>query len=234
MLSPTAWLTDEIIHAAQLLLHSNIPLAGGLQNPIRGTTCSFDVECGEFLQILHNGVDHWLLVSTLGIVKEGVVLVYDSKYNYLTSHTQLQIASLLNTPHSVIRAKFIDVQQQSGNSDCGLFAIAYATALSLGEDPGKIDFDKSSLRKHLYSCLKSKKITMFPVIRRKRVVKVRDTVEIKIYCNCRLPEVGPMLECSKCLQWYHDSCVQPPQQALDNSGYLWYCVKCTMSCMSTE
>ena len=43
-----------------------------------------------------------------------------------------QIASLLATKQPTIRVKFMDVQIQSGMSDCGLFAIAYATALSLG------------------------------------------------------------------------------------------------------
>jgi len=103
-------------------------------------------------------------VSTLGV--SGVVLVYDSKYSHLTSHTELQIASLIHTPRSHICVKFIDVPTQSGDSECEILAIAYATALSLKEDPGKIEFAESGLRNHLYKCLKNKKMTMFPVRRR--------------------------------------------------------------------
>ena len=42
-----------------------------------------------------------------------------------------QIASLLATQHPVITLKFVDLQMQSGTYDCGLFAIAHATALEI-------------------------------------------------------------------------------------------------------
>ena len=190
-------------------------ITGGLQDPIRGTVCSFDIERGEFLQILHNRYDHWLLVSTLGVSEGGVVLVYDSKYSHLTSHTELQIASLIHTPRSHICVKFIDVPTQSGDSECGIFAIAYATALSLKEDPGKIEFAESGLRNHLYKCLKNKKMTIFPVLRRRRAIRIKCTENIKIYCQCRLPEIGSMVECSRCLEWFHVStCAKPSKKAL--------------------
>ena len=38
-------------------------------------------------------------------------------------------------------AKFMDVQMQCGESDCGLFSIAFTTALVFGEPPGHILFD---------------------------------------------------------------------------------------------
>ena len=40
---------------------------------------------------------------------------------------QAQVASILHTDYNI--------KKQSGSSDCGLFAIAYATALALGERP---------------------------------------------------------------------------------------------------
>jgi len=114
----------------------------------------------------------------------------------LTSHAELQIASLFHTPCSHICVNFIDVPTQSGDSECGIFAIAYATALSLKQDPGKIEFAESGLRNHLYKSLKNRKMTIFPVLRRKRSIRIKRTENIKIYCQCRLPEIGPMLECS--------------------------------------
>ena len=44
-----------------------------------------------------------------------------------------QIAALLETKHNVITLKHMDVQMQSGTYDCGLFAIAFATARVHGE-----------------------------------------------------------------------------------------------------
>ena len=66
LLHPRAWLNDNIIHAAQVLLKSQAPMVGGLQEPGKGHVCSFDIERGEFVQILHDGHGHWLMVSTVG------------------------------------------------------------------------------------------------------------------------------------------------------------------------
>ena len=42
-----------------------------------------------------------------------------------------------------------NVQWQSGSSDCGLFAVAFATAICAGCDPASSVFDQTSMRQHL-------------------------------------------------------------------------------------
>ena len=64
--SPSAWLSDTIIDAAQKLLKQKVPLQNGFQDICCGRTCAFDIESTEFTQILHNGHDHWLTISTFG------------------------------------------------------------------------------------------------------------------------------------------------------------------------
>ena len=64
---------------------------------------------------------------------EGSEEVIFGEMNMACDELQQQIASILITPHSSIILHFIDVQLQSRSSDCGLFAIAYATALVFGE-----------------------------------------------------------------------------------------------------
>ena len=49
---------------------------------------------------------------------------------------------------------FVPVQQQSNGSDCGVFAIAFATCLVLETDPRQVTFDVNGIRHHLASCLK--------------------------------------------------------------------------------
>ena len=49
LLHPRVWLNDNIIHAAQVLLKSKVPVIGGLQEPGKGHICSFDIERGEFV-----------------------------------------------------------------------------------------------------------------------------------------------------------------------------------------
>ena len=53
-------------------------------------------------------------------------------------------------------------QQQSNTADCGVFAIAFATAICNGQDPEKLLFKTSDMRKHLNDCLEDKKMWQFP------------------------------------------------------------------------
>ena len=117
LLHPTAWLNDNIIHAAQLLLKKQAPVVGGLQEPGKGQVCAFDIERGEFIQIIHDGHGHWLMISTIGVKNDGEVHVYDSMYPSVGSYTKKQIASILCTEQSKIDVHMMDVQIQAGGSD---------------------------------------------------------------------------------------------------------------------
>jgi polycystin 1L2 len=57
---------------------------------------------------------------------------------------------------------FPPVRNQTGEVDCGLFAIAYAFELAAGNDPTTINFDQSKMRQHLLSCLEREEFTSFP------------------------------------------------------------------------
>ena len=52
---------------------------------------------------------------------------------------------------------------QRGSQDCSLFAIAFATALCLGKQPGRLCFDQDRMCTHLLKCIESQEMTMFPV-----------------------------------------------------------------------
>ena len=103
----------------------------GLQDVSLGLTLHFTVESHEFVQILHNGRGHWLVVSTVG-VEHPEVQVFDSLYSSSSTSVKTQVAALLATDRPSISMSFMDVQMQSGSSDCGIFAIAFATALVFG------------------------------------------------------------------------------------------------------
>ena len=119
--SPTGWLTDDTIEAAQRLIQENNPLVGGLQPPYLGQKCSFTIETGKYIQVVHNEADHWLVVTNIGVHRDGVVRVYDSLYKCLTTSTlELQIASIVNTSQPKISMEFVDVQKQFESSDCGV------------------------------------------------------------------------------------------------------------------
>lgn len=94
---------------------------------------------------------------------------------------------------------------QCGESDCGLFSIAFVTALVFGEQPGHILFDQ---RIH---CFEQKQMSMFPIRKRRRIhYKAKLIENIPIYCLCRMPELPDTkwVKCSLCKEWYHsDTCV---------------------------
>ena len=92
--------------------------------------------------------------------------------------------------------EMIHVQLQQGGFDCGLFSIAFATALANNKHPEQFLFKQDKMREHLHQCLTNEEITMFPAEERRKRVKVVDT--IKLYCDCRMPEIPPMVDCSHC------------------------------------
>ena len=53
--------------------------------------------------------------------------MYDSGEKHILYRNKDQVASLLFTEWSTIKIKFMNVQIQYGSSDCGLFAVAFAT-----------------------------------------------------------------------------------------------------------
>ena len=136
LLSTAAWLNDDIINASQTLLKKANPVMTGLQDVSLDLTLNFTVESHEFIQILHNGRGHWLVVSTVG-VEHPEVQVFDSLYSSSSTSVKTQVAALLATDRPSISMSFMDVQMQSGSSDCGIFAIAFATALVFGRRPGE-------------------------------------------------------------------------------------------------
>ena len=74
----------------------------------------------------------------------------------------------LATSSYEIILNFVDAQMQSGTYDCGLFAVTFATAVTLGHNPGQFLFDQRAVRRHLWTCLNNKKMVMFPVKKRKK------------------------------------------------------------------
>ena len=94
--SPIGWLNDSLINAAQRLLKEVNPAMPGLQDVTLGLTLNFCVEPHEFIQILHTGRGHWLVVSTIG-VQHPVVQVFDSLYTTVSTTLKKQIATFLTT-----------------------------------------------------------------------------------------------------------------------------------------
>ena len=71
------------------------------------------------------------------------VKVYDSLYSELPME---QICALLTSQEPVIDLIYVTVQRQQNGCDCGLFVLAYATALCSGQNPACLLFKQSVMR----------------------------------------------------------------------------------------
>ena len=123
---------------------------------------------GEFVQVLNVRRSHWIAISNIGC-QGGVVNVYDSMPNCdLPRRTKQQIAAILFWKKQNFRLQFQAVQEQRGGSDCGLFAVAFATSLCVGHDPTLISYKQHLLCNDLRECLEKRMMTAFPNTSRRR------------------------------------------------------------------
>ena len=229
VLSPTGWLSDSVIHSAQLLMLQQFPHVSGLQTPVLQQTLAFQVHKGEFVQIICVGNSHWCTVSNISC-DEGEVKVYDSLYSSISNVTLRIIASLVCSSASQLVVRMMDVGTQSNSSDCGVLAIAFAYDVCSGADPCTVKFDCKSIRQHLADCLEKCCLSRFPVVGERRSAGVKKTRTVDLHCSCRLPEVrgDKMAECDTCKIWYHQHCMDIPDYVFDDdSDVPWTCKTCT-------
>lgn len=93
-------LTSGQINQAQVLLKQQYPTIGGLFCCTNGASLDFPKATGEqWLQIVHNGKDHWVLV-TKGFGDSEYVSLYDSLTgkNWHNEHILSCMSSLSKTP----------------------------------------------------------------------------------------------------------------------------------------
>lgn len=146
------WLDDAIITASQSILKQQFPQVNGLQPPILGESLSMEPQPHGFVQIVCIRGNHWICLSTMRC-QPSTVYVYDSLHGKLDAHTKKVVADLMQSKENQIEVRYADVQRQSGASDCGLFALAFATTLYFGDNPETISYTQSAMREHLLPCI---------------------------------------------------------------------------------
>lgn len=222
------WLDDSIITASQSILKQQFPEVNGLQPPILGESFSMEPQPNGFVQIVCIRGNHWICLSSTRC-QPSTVYVYDSLHGKLDAHTKKVVADLMQSKADQIEIRYADVQRQSGGSDCGLFALAFATTLCFGENPETISYTQSAMREHLLSCIEKGQLLKFPQRARRRP-KPALIDHFPIFCVCRLGYNGEeMVECSTCQNWYHVACVHVPLNLLQNKELPWSCAACDAS-----
>ena len=118
-----------------------------------------------------------------------------------------------------------DIQKPRGSSDCGLFAIA--TSLCFGELPQDCEWRQEEMRVHLSKCKEAGNISPFPKFNADRNHELyTSSEEIELFCHCRQPHINNvfMIQCEKCLGWFHRGCEKVPENVTRNTLFL--CKNC--------
>ena len=157
--NPSGWLDCVVIQSAQLLLKHINQNIQGFQTPTLGTVRQFDIMTGDFIQILHINGNHWVCMTSIDC-PQGYVIVLDSLHSPVSRELKQLAQDLLGPNFKGVRK--VRVQQQLNGSDCGIFAIAFATSLAYGQNPVSVSFDIPRMRPHLENCLKSGAMIPFP------------------------------------------------------------------------
>ena len=156
---------DTHIDHVQSLLSISHPALDGLQSTCLSepSGCQFTgTPNGPFVQIMNLAGNHWICVSNVECLV-GHVNVFDSIYSGRTTKLmKQQIVWLLYSSDESITLAWPNIKQQTGSSDCGLFAIANATVICSGVDPTSQDWDQPEMRQHLVKCFQAGYIEMFP------------------------------------------------------------------------
>eukprot|EP00731_Ephydatia_muelleri_P028804 Em0020g448a len=112
ILESNKWVDDVLINASQFLLHSQYGRSG-FQATTLAYNLRFDV-MREFIQILHNGEDHWVTISTIGL-PSGHVNVFDSLYDTCNNFIIEQICAILCTPNDAVVQEVLRVYPPVSN-----------------------------------------------------------------------------------------------------------------------
>jgi len=222
-------LTDLSIDAAQKILRNQFTKSGGLQDTVLGQKLMFKEVSRPFLQILHNGRKHWLLVSNYNC-QPGEINLYDSLYHgRVTDQVKAQICTIYKCPTDklVINAK--PCQQQTNGVDCGIYTVAFAYFVLSGQAFNTID--ETKLRNHFLRCLESGIFQPFPFYSKSIMTNKEETKEVEVHCRCRMPWLWrdkniQMAECEICAKWFHKKCENIPSDVFIHKSLYWYCSNC--------
>ena len=209
-------LSDLHVNAYQNLLETSFPSIHGFQNTLLQHKCPLlkhTDPCGQTLKVVHIRKSHWAALQ----IRSGNVELYDTAYTSASEETMHIIAQLVRCNDHGLTVHMMNVTKQSGTTDCGLYAAAILTCLTMNIDPSGIVFDRQELRQHFTNSLQNGKVSPFPIYKTRRVAtRVLKEEQCPVYCtcSCRMPDNGEdaMICCDKCDEWLHYRCLQsvPP------------------------
>ena len=80
---------------------------------------------------------------------------------HLTSPLALYYQICSNCKVQLFKIRVVRPQKQNGGSDCGVFAIAFATSIAINHNVD-MKFDQARIRAHLVSYIEKRESLLFP------------------------------------------------------------------------
>lgn len=103
-----------------------------------------------------------LLPLNVALVKCECMIPFSSTVMKRQIHYFKFISNLFQCGSDKLSIKVAHSQKQRGSSDCGLFAIAFATAIAFGISPMKLKLRQEAVRAHLVHCFDKNHLSPFP------------------------------------------------------------------------
>ena len=104
---------------------------------------------------------HWIVATTVNC-SPYEVKVYDSLFQYLDKDSLQLIERLFQCDNLNLDIIMTQRCKQEGCKDCGVFAIAIATAIASGLNPSRQNFKQEAMRGYLVNCFNKEILTPFP------------------------------------------------------------------------
>ena len=153
-------LDDKHINFAQSLLKNQFKDIQGLRcTLLLASSTPGHVIVSNGLQIIHTRGNHWIIATTIGCTDE--VLVFDTLYSNVDKLTNELIMKMFG----VQKLRMEKAPKQKGGKDCGLFAIAIATAFAhfgLDGAMASTSFTQCGMRDLLLICFENMCLAPFP------------------------------------------------------------------------
>ncbi|XP_065679788.1 uncharacterized protein LOC136094113 [Hydra vulgaris] len=232
------WLSDNVINIFQNMIKDQFKEVSGLQDTVLGQNLAFSTHINKpFVQVLHNGCNHWVAISTYSC-KPGEVFLMDSLFHgKIANHTIEQICAIMKCTYEKLNVCVLPVQQQSNGEDCGVFSIAFVYHIvSTKSKPDNVTFSIPEMRSHMLNCIKVNKVSSFPQSLASCKRCFQKEIFIELFCSCRMPwnpienrnNNNQMAQCSRCKQWFHKMCENVPDFVFfkKNRRLPWFCYCC--------
>ena len=84
----------------------------------------FKEQKGEFVQILHNGNYHWVVISNINCSKDEMNYYDRLFHGKIRDHVKMQICNIFKCSGKELAVNMKAFQQQTNVVDCGVFVVA--------------------------------------------------------------------------------------------------------------